>query len=130
MLVGGKRRGVIASALLAVLSASLAAPAGASPLPFCPPAVDADCYFLWAMAKNGYIPSNITQKQADHAIGVAKQACSDMLSDTSGGDVPLNWALRYTAGHPELRSETQTVSPQVAMLAQTAATAYCPSVLS
>jgi hypothetical protein len=89
-----------------------------------------DCYFLARMSELGVLPANLSQTEGNRAIGVAQQACTDMLADTTGGDVPLNWALRYTAQNPELRPSDQTVSAQVAGLTLTAAVAYCPSVLS
>jgi hypothetical protein len=111
--------GALASALAATLTLT-AAPAGADincPNGFVPPTANADCYFLYMMARD-HIQAN---SQAD-LINLAHTACADMAVDR-GADPVMDEV-------PVLQRANPAVTVQkAALFAGIAAAAYCPNVI-
>ncbi len=112
--------GALASAATATAMMLTAAPAQADiscPNGFVPPSVNADCYFLYMMARD-----NIQANSQAELIGLAHTACADMATDSGANPV--------TDEVPILQRANPAVTVQkAALFAGIAAAAYCPQVI-
>ncbi|BBX39603.1 DUF732 domain-containing protein [Mycobacterium simiae] len=106
--------------LAAAMVPSITLPAHAEitcPNRFVPPTVNADCYFLYMMARD-----NIHANSQEDLIRLAHIACADMAADR-GADPVMDEV-------PILQRANPAVTVQkAALFAGIAAAAYCPQVV-
>jgi hypothetical protein len=108
---------VSATAATAMLTAIPAQADITCPNGFVPPSVNADCYFLYMMARD-----NIQADSQQALISGAHSACADMAAD-AGADPVMDEV-------PILQRANPAVTVQkAALFAGIAAAAYCPQVV-